>query len=43
MEGNGNIDNVSPEGKWEFDSEVARCFPWEKTDCAEKLKKYLNE
>lgn len=21
-----NIDNVSPEGKWEFDSEVAKCF-----------------
>lgn len=26
MGSNGNIDNVSPNGKWEFDSEVARCF-----------------
>lgn len=26
MGSNGNIDNVSPKGKWEFDSEVARCF-----------------
>lgn len=24
--GRGNIDNVAPKGKWEFDSEVARCF-----------------
>ena len=26
MGSNGNVDNVSPNGKWEFDSEVARCF-----------------
>ena len=26
MGSNGNVDNVSPKGKWEFDSEVARCF-----------------